>query len=63
MENIKQNGGTMRKKVKVIEDMLVNLKGNEQYSLIETMLYLAYTIGRANAITELQKKFKEEVKK
>lgn len=53
----------MRKKVKVIEDMLVNLKGNEQYSLIETMLYLAYTIGRANAITELQKKFKEEEKK
>jgi len=62
MENIKQNGGTMRKKVKVIEDMLVNLKGNEQYSLIETMLYLAYTTGKGDAITELKKKFKEEAK-
>ena len=52
----------MRKKVKEIEDMLVHLKGNEQYSLIETMLYLAYTTGKADAITELKKKFNEEAK-
>lgn len=50
----------MRKKVKVIEDMLVNLKGNEQYSLIETMLHLAYTKGKSDAIAELKKKFNEE---
>ena len=49
-------------KLEKIEDMLVNLKGNEQYSLIETMLYLAYTTGKADAITELKKKFKEEAK-
>lgn len=53
----------MRKKVKEIEDMLVNLKENEQYSLIETMLYLAYTTGKSDAVTELKKKFNKEEQK